>query len=165
MNNYINIDGKQIELSEETVAELKCKLGIKDKLTYEDIAEKLFLEKKSAVININHGKCIGYYTINNSQIEYYPQLLSVTGAQLESILALNKLANVAKYLNGDWLPDWENIKEKYYISSSKMHNGLNIDSIEGVKSSDVYFKSEKLARQAIEILGEKEIKKALTLNH
>jgi len=159
MENYINIDGKKIKLSKETVAKLKCELGIKDKLTYEDVAKELFLNKKGFFISSNG-------TIPSAHaLEINDANNSTTKEQLESILALNKLANVAKYLNGDWLPDWTLSEWKYYICYSETNNLFSIGYLMEECFSDVYFKSEELAEQAIEILGEEEIRKALTLNH
>lgn len=71
--------------------------------------------------------------------------------------------NVAKYLNGDWKPNWDEVDERKYFIYTCL-----IDSYIGVKSATihmydiVYFKSEELARQAIEILGEQTIKTALS---
>lgn len=67
--------------------------------------------------------------------------------------------NVAKYLNGNWQPDWNNYKEpKYYICISESLGEYIIycDNI-----SFVYFKTEELAKQAIDILGKETIKLAL----
>jgi hypothetical protein len=80
---------------------------------------------------------------------------SVTAEQLESILALNKLCNVAKYLNDGWLPDWKNQKinatnAKYYICFNYFSNILSIDITYQCKESSVYFKSKELAIKAIE---------------
>lgn len=80
--------------------------------------------------------------------------------QAEKLIAINKLLNVAKYLNGGWKPDWENYDEfKYYIYISS--GNINIDSIMSSFSDLVYFRSRELAQQAINILGEETIKLAL----
>lgn len=90
-------------------------------------------------------------------------LLSTTKSQLESILALNKLCNVAKYLNGEWLP--KNNSCQKYVLMIDASNEITTDLHNQCTLTNVYFKTRKLAQQAIEILGEEEIRKALTLNH
>lgn len=110
---------------------------IKEKITYEDIVKKLY-----------PGKC--YYINNNHTSE----------EQICQLLYLNKLMNVAKYLNGDWEPDFRNTDEqKWFIDYCSI---LGTDFTCGnYRHSNVYFKSEELVKQAIEILGEEEVKKAL----
>lgn len=141
------------EIDWEASAKQK-QIVFKDKqLTYEDICEKLFEE--------GH-----YYTDDNGKICFVdwtnecPNNAS-TKHQLECILAKNMLANVARYLNGEW---------DYYHSSSKFIIWIDInnaDRLEIASSSyltqraTVIFKSRELAEQAIEILGEETIKLAL----
>ena len=81
--------------------------------------------------------------------------------QAEKLIAINRLLNVAKFLNGDWKPDWENRGErKWYLSSDG--NKININYVIGDNSSIVYFRTEELAEQAIQILGEDTVRLALT---
>lgn len=119
------------------------------KITYEDIIQKL--KAKSM------GICIKHDTITIG-LEFF-----ITNEnQLEQLLALNKLMNVAKYLNGDWKPDWKNRQQyKYccYFDNSK--NKISITRWTNSSYGRVHFKSDEVALQAIEILGEDEVKKAL----
>jgi len=115
--------------------------------SYDEIAKELFKVRSLSLNNIERENVI-----------------STSKEQLESILALNKLCNVAKYLNEGWLPDFADGKTnkwRIYINYGKLETSNNQTVSEGT----VYFKSSDLARKAIEILGEEEIKKALTLNH
>lgn len=111
---------------------------IKKTITYEDIVKKLY-----------PGKC---YYINNNQ---------TSEKQICQLLYLNKLMNVAKYLNGDWEPDFTDNQHKFYISYGSDIKKLSICFRQYMNDGCVYFKSEELAFQAIEILGEEEVKKAL----
>ena len=112
---------------------------IKKTITYEDIVKKLY-----------PGKC--YYINNNHTSE----------RQISQLLYLNKLMNVAKYLNGDWEPDFtDRGQKKWYIDYNYEDSMLDTNFTYTYKHSSVHFKSEELARQAIEILGEDEVKKAL----
>ena len=111
---------------------------IKKKVTYADIIKELC-----------SGNC---YYINNNPTSW---------RQLQQLLALNKLMNVAKYLNGDWEPDFTDNQHKFYISYGSDIKKLAICFRQYMNDGCVYFKSEELALQAIEILGEEEVKKAL----
>jgi len=129
-------------------------------LTYDDIAEKLFKNQKTYFIDTSGD--IDW--LENGVNVCNEQNNSKTIDQLESILALNKLCNVAKYLNGNWIPI-EN-KNIYYLCLQENAPILVIcQSNKQYKYSFVYFKTEQLAKQAIERLGEDEVRKALTLNH
>ena len=111
---------------------------IKKKVTYADIIKELC-----------SGNC---YYINNNPTSW---------KHLQQLLAINKLMNVAKYLNGDLEPDFTDNKYKFYISYCYDVKKLNIWFKQHTNDGCVYFKSEELAYQAIEILGEEEVKKAL----
>ena len=76
---------------------------IKKKIKYHNIAEKLFLNKITYFINVN-GE-VGSYMLTGNPSRANN---ATSRQQLEQLLALNKLMNVAKYLNGDWEPDWKN---------------------------------------------------------
>lgn len=112
---------------------------IKKTITYEDIVKKLY-----------PGKC--YYINNNHTSE----------KQICQLLYLNKLMNVAKYLNGDWEPDWnDEHQRKWFIFYDYTLNALQLAIHYRHSFTAIYFKSRELALQAIEILGEDEVKKTL----
>lgn len=94
---------------------------IKNKLTYNDVIKKL---KFNTDVNT---KC-------------------TSGKQGEKLFAINKLMNVAKYLNDGWKPNWKNNKEyKYYLCMS--YDKIQIEYMCCRYSDIVYFKSEELAQQ------------------
>lgn len=150
-------DDKEIDW--EASAKQK-QIVFKDKqLTYEDVCEKLFERPTAYYIDSN-----GVVHIFNP--EQFPPVLkspnnAVSEHQLQCILAKNKLANVARYLNGDW--DYYHCSQKFII----WINTNDDDRLEVGKSdyltqrATVVFKSRELARQAIEILGEETVKLAL----
>lgn len=145
------------EIDWEASAKQK-QIVFKDKqLTYEGICDKLFKE--------GH-----YHTDNNGDICFVdwtnncPNNAS-TKHQLECILAKNKLANCARFLNGKWKEYEDNHSSVYkYI----IWYNLRIDTLAIEEShnyvqytGNIIFKSKELAQQAIEILGEKTVKLAL----
>ena len=121
---------------------------IKEKITYQDIINNI--KAKNIGISVQHGLTkIGTDCFITSE------------KQLEQLLAINKLMNVAKYLNGDWKINWRSKQEKYYIVYDYWNYVLKVTSANCYRSTLVYFESPSLAKQAIEILGEEEVKKAL----
>lgn len=122
---------------------------IKKQITYQDVINNI--KAKNIGVNVQFGLTkIGTDCFITSE------------KQLEQLLALNKLMNVAKYLNGDWEPDFTDIEElKWYINYDFENLMLGAYFIHTYRHSHTYFKSEELAYQAIEILGEEEVKKAL----
>lgn len=80
---------------------------------------------------------------------------------LERLLALNKLMNVAEYLNEKTFGWHDGDKPKCYIYYDHEGGFLDVSCNGILQSSNVYFDSETHAKQAIEILGEDTIKTAL----
>ena len=125
----------------------------KESITYETVAKELFDNSSMFYIG-SEGEVIKFL---GNEFTCTDANNCVSEKQANKLLAVNKLMNVAKYLNGDWKPDWHNIDEvKYYI-------GFNIDNLIVASTctfryGDVYFKSGELVEKAIEILGEDTIK-------
>ena len=125
----------------------------KQKVSYDNIIRKLFLYKKSYYID-NTG------TIREdifNKYSYQDEVNCTSKEQAEKLLAINKLMNVAKYLNDGWIPNWENKEPKFYIRS--VFDGLNINTTFDYNGAAAYFKTSELARQAINILGKETIRK------
>lgn len=83
---------------------------------------------------------------------------------LDKVEAIMKLIGVAKYLNGDWKPDWEREGELIYTLNI-YKNHIGIDIVKGSNSSVAYFKTAELAEKAIKILGTSTIIKALSTDY
>jgi hypothetical protein len=150
-------DGQEIDIENSDLA--KGIIALKESkkvLTYKDVID--------SIIN----KC--YYSIDiEGGIEDFDTLPDHNGneapssEQLEALLALNKLKNVANYLNGDWKPDWDSEYAKYCIYLNSKSN-LIIDNWCRRNYGVVVFKSYNLAEQAIEILGKDTVKLALSFS-
>ena len=136
--------------------------------TYEDVARELFEGKKSwcnKTFGISRDTDMEHIGINNPN-------LCTSHKQAEKLLAINKLLNVASFLNKNedgttWKPDWKDgEQEKYFIGFDNSENKkLVIKKCWFGQYEIIYFRTEKLAQQAIQILGEETIRLALTTDY
>ena len=147
-------EGYEVDKENSTFEKIVFK-KVEKKLTYEKIAEKLFQCKKHYYIADDGGimgTSIGWLCPNAAPTEY----------QLQRLLALNKLMNVAYYLNDGWEPDWnDGGQEKFYIYYNSAVKTFNVSANFYYNGGVTYFKSKEIAKQAIQILGEDIIKLAL----
>lgn len=147
-------EGYEVDWDNSSMNTIRFK-PIKKKLKYHNIAEKLFLNKITYFISVNGEVRSHILTENPSRANN-----ATSRQQLEQLLAINKLMNVANYLNGDWEPNWnDEYEDKFYIHYAL--GKLYFSSKQRANYGCVYFKSKDLALKAIEILGEEEVKKAL----
>lgn len=164
---YIPNDGTAIEFPTPENLEFffdeECKLMVRKKhaqndhpqneetqekpITYDDICKELFSEKKTywlgnKKINYFYPDEVNFNDINNSTSE----------AQVKRLAAFNKLQNIAKYLNGDWKPDFDGDHENWNIC--KDGDTFLAMYTKFVDKANVYFKSEDLTLEAIRLMGE-----------
>ena len=160
MKNKLCIDipeGYEVDEENSTFECIKFK---KKELTYKDIAKELFLYKEC------------YFTDTNGKIKFtsslhlgYDQVNNFTSVkQAEKLLAINELMNVAKYLNDGWKPDWNNNEYKHYLFVYN-NNTIGYSNCTSSSIGVIYFKTKKLAMQAVKILGEDTIKLALSTDY
>lgn len=151
-------EGKIVDWDE---SKKQNKIVLKDKqLTYGDICEKLFKnclyfinERGKIELNDNVNKWMKY-DANNADSKH----------QLECILAKNKLANVAKYLNGEWEPYKTDLGhfDAWVLFATPDKDFVGYTKItDCAYNSNVLFRSPELAKQAVKILGEETVKLAL----
>ena len=142
------------EIDWEASAKQK-QIVFKDKqLTYEDVCEELFKNGHYFIDTLGE--------IYEEDMPAYDSNAATSEHQLECILAKNKLANCAVYLNNGWRPDLD--KDSGYCIIFDLYDDIAIDCCAVLcphSLSKIMFKSRELAQQAIEILGEEEIKLAL----
>lgn len=148
-------EGYEIDREKSTFEKIVFKKK-EEPTTYNEVAD-LTLRGKEGFYISSGGVVFGFGSIDAST--HCPNI-ALTKEQLEWLLALNKLQNVANYLNGDWKPDWSDLEqEKYYLYFDGEKFAVGHSSY--IRRSAVYFKNRELAEKAIEILGEEEIKTAL----
>lgn len=152
-------EGYEIDMENSTFECIKFK---KKELTYKDIARELFFGNNSWYIN-NYGyvtPCKAFETYSGSPNN------CTSEEQAEKLLAINKLMNVAKYLNNGWKPDWNNNHEhKYYLLVYNNNTTIDYSNCTSSSTGAVYFKTKELAIQAVKILGEDTIKLALSTDY
>lgn len=130
------------------------------KLTYEDIARKLFSDKGMHYYTDSGGVI---NAICNAEYYYHCKNNATSKKQVEKLLAINMLMNVAKYLNDGWQPDWNNRSDEKW--SIKINNDKILTDYCDYQYGDIFFKSKELVEQAIEILGEETIRLALCTDY
>ena len=96
---------------------------------------------------------------------YPTKVLATSNTHMHKILAINSLILVAKYLNEGWVPNFYNSEEPKYFMATTSGNTVYIEKIYDLNASVVYFKTNELAQQAINILGEDTIRIALSPNY
>lgn len=116
-------------------------------ITYDDVCKKLFLKNKVYWIGNTDFKSetvdIGVYKDHNN---------CASMAQAKRMVAFNKLMNIAKYLNGDWKPNFDGNQTNWNIIKD---NGTFIAMHTMVlNKACVYFKSQELTKEAIRLMGE-----------
>lgn len=138
------------------------KHNLQPSLTYEDVVREL----RKAMIGFVDKRQEYFTSIKQSKKEY----------------AIHKLLNVAKYLNknedgSDWVPDWKNNEEEKWsiriiwdknnkpVIKVGFYFGTADGTIGHCNNTFVYFRTKKLAEQAIQILGETVIRTALTTEY
>ena len=155
--NELTIEVPQGKIVDWDESKKQNKIVLKDKqLTYEDVCKKLF-NGETYYTNTSGKIC----SSNITQYVTDPNN-ATTKHQLECILAKNKLANVAKYLNDEWESNSKKNNYGFFIFYNYNHKKFYFaESTDWVRYNNVLFKTQELAQQAIEILGEETVKLAL----
>ena len=143
-SNQLTIDipeGYEIDKENSTFECIKFK-PIKKYLTYKEIAEKL---NKDICFFIAKGKIQSYA----QYASYDNPGVANSYRQIEKILAINQLMNIAKYYNGDWKPNWSNSENKFCIKFDYHKDRLYVDYNNSIGAGDVFFKNSEDARTVI----------------
>lgn len=119
-------------------------------ITYGYILKELYLDKTAYWVcgedNISEG--------NQGLVNYKDVVNCITPAQAKRCAAFNKLQNIAKYLNGDWKPNFEDSSKNWYIFKDILYGvTFNHTTNQGI----VYFKNADLADEAIRLMGKESL--------
>lgn len=119
-------------------------------ITYDDICKKLFFKNKiywayKDGIDSDMASPSNYKDVDNCTSE----------AQVKRLIAFNKLMNIAKFLNGDWKPDFYGDHENWNIC--KDGDTFVAMYTKTLDKASVYFKNAELANEAIRIMGKESL--------
>jgi hypothetical protein len=136
----------RVQIIEDNVSEITCYK------TYENIMKKIL---SSDTVYISTNGFISHNSKGSSPAGN--NLYNIPSKKdAERVQIFIKLINVAAVLNDGWAPDWNNNGErKYKITMEKKE--FRVDNNQVINAGMVYFKTEALAKQAIQIIGEREL--------
>lgn len=126
-NNQLVIDipkGMEIDVENTNLAKGIVKFRPKN-ITYDDIVKSLDIKRVFGI--------------------------TVFGEHKNKLQAIARLLIIAKYYNGDWKPDWNNIKEgKFYISYNFIHNNYFVIEDNSNSIGSMVFKHQEDAQAIID---------------
>lgn len=154
-------EGYEIDKENSTFECIKFK---RKELTYDDIAKELFHEKELSYIN-QFGEINTTTSLEGEESFKCPNNCT-SWTQAEKLLAINKLMNVAKYLNGSrrYAQKTGKYKTGYYIIIDE-NDSIKVDYACINGRDIIYFNSRENAERAIKILGKDTIKLALVRDY
>lgn len=117
-------------------------------ITYDDICKDLFYNKDAYYLDESNK--VSSWVMTSSNYNDFDNCTSI--AQAKRMIAFNKLQNIAKYLNGDWKPNFDRDDEKWNIN--KDGDTFIEMYTRRLNKAGVYFKSLELAKEAIRLMGE-----------
>ena len=162
--DFLRNDGANVKFEEMKDIEIKDnKLTINIPEGMEIDAESSDL--KSGVIRFKK-KDITYEDIENSLgLEGNRTGIPVDDSNAFKLCAISRLMCIAKFYNGDWMPDWSNNKEgKFYISYNFIHNDYFVIEDNSNNVGAVVFKHNEDALAVIENPNFREILDAIFKN-
>lgn len=123
-------------------------------ITYDSLSKKLYLgNDKVFYWDINKDPKLGDIATFKCTFGYGYLFNCMSKAQVKRMMAFNKLQNIAKYLNRDWKPDFDD-EDTFNWSIIKECGNYGAQYNMSTNEGSVYFKSAELAQQAIRLMGE-----------
>lgn len=146
-------EGYEIDEVNSTIREIVFK---PIKKTYEHVAKELFEHKELFWVG-SFGDI--KFKADGAGPSFSEKNNCTSEKQAKKLLAINQIMNVAKYLNNGWTPNWNDTNEaKWYIRVDR--ENIDTNCVYSINCLDIYFKTSKLAEEAINILGEDVIRLA-----
>lgn len=118
--------------------------------TYDDICKELYFKKTAYWVA---NKDINFCVTNEHNYNNIDNCTSI--AQAKRLTAFNKLQNIAKYLNGDWKPNFDGIYQNWNII--KNNDTFTAMFTTTISKACVYFKNEYLTKEAIRLMGKESL--------
>ncbi len=130
---------KEINNMENNQLTINIPEGMEIDLENSKLAKGIIKFKKKA---ITYENILQAYTIQYGSIV-------VSSHNIDKLLAVSKLMDIAKYYNGDWKPDWNNLNEcKYHIICN--NDAYAVDYSYIYIYSNIYFKNKEDAQAVID---------------
>lgn len=156
-------DGFQIFISEDGKPMIRKKIEGDEKatndaeknkpITYDDILEELYFDKNAYWVGGENNLFEG----NQGIVNYKDAINCTTPNQAKRLRAFNKLQNIAKYINGDWKPNFDGHTKNWSINKEINSNVYTILYSDKCNEGSVYFKSEGLANFAASLMGKESL--------
>lgn len=133
--------------------EIKKDMEIKDNKLTINIPDGMEIDVENS--NFDTGvikfkkKKLTYKDIQDS-VAKYPTFTFVTPRNRLKINAINMLMDIAKHYNGNWKPDWSDIKEDKYYILCWGNNYYDIGCSCKACNNVIYFKNEEDAKAVID---------------
>ena len=133
--------------------EIKKDMEIKDNQLTINIPDGMEIDLQNS--NFDTGvikfkkKELTYKDIQDS-VGKYPTFTFVTPRNRLKLNAINMLMDIAKYYNGDWKPDWSNIKEDKYSILCWENNYYDIGCNGKACKNVIFFKNKEDAQAVID---------------
>ena len=153
---FISEDGKPM-IRKKVEGNPNVKKEVDEPITYYKLSKDLFLGTKPYYWNVNtdiESETIDTYECN---AEFVSLFNCNSEAQVKRLMATNKLQNIAIWLNNGWHPNFNNGNEKKYFIICTGYDKYTVAYNTYCQSSDIYFKTEELAKKAIDIMGEQSL--------
>lgn len=120
-------------------------------ITYDDICKDLFYNKDAYYLDERNK--VSSWVMTSSNYNDFDNCTSI--AQAKRMIAFNKLMNIAKYLNGDWKPKFDDINLNWSIVKDRGGYGAQYNML--TNEGSVYFKSADLTNEAIRLMGKESL--------
>lgn len=158
-------------ISQEFQAPVECantKRSDKENVIFKEIKKDMEIKDNQLTINIPDGMEIdtessdlkaGVIKFKKKELTYkdiqdsvgkYPIPTFIPPHNRFKLDVMNMLMNIARYYNGDWKPNRENLSPKYYIYFGNFSKVYAVESTEVYCRGTVYFKNREDAQAVID---------------
>lgn len=149
MENYIVLNGKKAELTEEQLKQLGIEVKVKKETLFTRHSNELYwsINATNGVVGL-HDYNVDFDNALYDNVNYFNDYKFAKQVALHQLL-YRKLLKYA-YDNGAEDCDWNNNNTHYYIFFDSKNCNFKIDLNTQIRSQNIYFSKSEVARQAIE---------------
>lgn len=148
MDNYIVINGKKAELTEEQLEKLGIKVEKENPFTRKPYEERYYYITENGNINFYSEDGCNWDTQMYDNVNYFNDKDFAQQVAWHELLNRNLLKYAYEHDAADC--DWNDTTRKFHISFSTQDDDFVVSWICTLKDNNVYFSDEKIAEAAIE---------------